>query len=108
MTNKIKSIPLPLNCWCGEKPLLSKEYIGKGQAEWCGTQVTCINKHSVTKPCISINRAIHRWNSRITNIKQNKELLEALKHWNANRKELYTNSFNACKDYFKLNKQYSK
>jgi hypothetical protein len=86
MNNKIKSIPLPLACWRGEKPIFKKEWVGQG--EWCGTQITCTNKHAVTKPCIS--RAIHRWNTRIINIRQNKELLEALKDWSANKQEINT------------------
>jgi hypothetical protein len=58
MTQKIK-IPEISKCWCGETAEL---------IDWdfkMMYRVLCKNNHTLTKECITPNRAIHRWNNRV-------------------------------------------
>ena len=65
MTRKQRVVvPEILDCWCGEKacPI---DWNFRGM--W---QVMCKNNHTLTKECSTKNRAIHRWNARVLEKKE--------------------------------------
>lgn len=50
--------PTIKRCWCGEDAHI------KGGWKWDHWQVMCNNKHTLTRECSTVHRAICRWNNR--------------------------------------------
>jgi len=65
MTRKQKVVvPEILDCWCGAK---ARPVDWDFRGMWL---VMCDKNHYLTKECSTINRAVHRWNARVTLKKQ--------------------------------------
>ena len=61
MSQKIK-IPEIKNCHCGATARIMTNPFSY-DLEY---RVECVNNHHLTKFCGTINRAIHRWNNRVS------------------------------------------
>lgn len=59
-------IPQIEDCWCGAKAtVIDWDFRGM-------YKVMCSNNHSLTKECITVNRAVCRWNNRVKAVKEKK------------------------------------
>lgn len=59
---KVKILQIS-DCWCGAKArIIDWDFRGM-------YRVMCDNNHTLTKECGTVNRAVHRWNNRVNEAK---------------------------------------
>ncbi|MNL86306.1 hypothetical protein D3C87_2149650 [compost metagenome] len=57
------AVPDVEDCFCGAKArVVDWSFIGM-------YRVMCDNNHVLTKECATVNRAVHRWNKRVNDLK---------------------------------------
>ena len=61
MTQTIYTPPI-LDCWCGAKALVLDEDFNMQY------RVMCNNNHILTKQCNTVNRAVWRWNNKVSKL----------------------------------------